>query len=133
MTDTTPAIEGEFICVVCPNGCAIDAEFIPGDSPKLIAFSGAKCPRGEKWLRQEIESPMRTIATSVLVRDGDYICASVRTKSPIPLAKVRDVMNSLRGMEIDAPVRVGQTIIVGPAGTDTEIIATRDVAAIMPI
>lgn len=123
-------LRNEFVCVVCPNGCTIDAEFEPGTRetpPRLISFEGAKCARGEAWIRQEIESPMRTIATNVLVRGGDCINASVRTSRPIPLHAVLDVMAALRDVVLDAPVAIGRVVLKNPAGTDTDIIATRNV------
>jgi CxxC motif-containing protein len=73
---------------------------------------------------------MRTIATSVPVEGGDCILASVRTARPIPLDKVRAVMDMLRDMTLEAPVRIGQVVANGPAGTDTEIVATRNVKKI---
>lgn len=126
----TEIVKGEFVCVVCPNGCAIDAEFVKGDSPKLISAEGARCARGNKWVKQEIEEPMRTIATSVLVRNGDYICASVRTQGPVPLEKISRVMDAVRGLVLDAPVHIGQVLVKNPAGTETNIIATRNVARV---
>lgn len=122
-------LQGEFICVVCPNGCALDVTFEKsGDGPsRVVSFTGAKCPRGEAWIKQEIESPMRTIATSVPVRNGDDLLASVRTNRPIPLAKVPAVMEAVRGVTLEAPVKIGQIVAANPAGADTEIIATRNV------
>lgn len=123
-------ISGEFLCVLCPNGCSIDASFYKGPPPVLVSFEGAKCKKGEDWIRQEIEEPMRTVPTSVLVNHGDYICASVRTSKPIPLDKVHAVMDALRGISLEAPVRIGQVVASNPAGTDTDIIATRNVARV---
>ena len=120
-------IRGEFICVVCPNGCPIDAEFTRGESPRLISHEGAKCKRGEAWIVQEIEMPMRTIASSVLVEGGDYCAASVRTNRPIPLASIPAVMEAVRTVTLQAPVAIGQIVLAHPAGTDTDIIATRNV------
>ena len=133
MTERAKTLRNEFVCIVCPNGCTIDAEFEPGEPgtpPRLIAFEGARCARGETWIRQEIESPMRTIATSVLVRGGDYINASVRTDKPIPLSAVKDVMHAVRDIVLDAPVHIGQVVLANPAGADTDVVATRDVAKI---
>ena len=130
MNNAEQHVRGEFICVVCPNGCAIDAEFVKGPPPRLIAFSGAACKRGEAWILQEIEQPMRTIASNVLVRGGDCINASVRTSKPIPLDAVPAVMEAVRGVVLTAPVHIGQVVVAAPAGTDTDIIATRNVAAI---
>lgn len=123
-------MKGEFLCVVCPNGCVIEAEFSQGERekpPKLTEAVGHRCSRGLKWVRQEIENPMRTIATSVPVRNGNSISASVRTTKPIPLAKVMDVMDVIRRENPEAPLRIGQVLLAGPAGTDTEIVVTRNV------
>ena len=121
-------ITGEFLCVLCPNGCSIDVEFIKGPPPKLLSFEGAKCERGEAWILQEIEQPMRSIASNVLVEGGDYITASVRTSKPIPLDAIPAVMEAVRTVTAKAPVKLGQVLLARPAGTDTDIIATRNVA-----
>ncbi|MDR1731407.1 MAG: DUF1667 domain-containing protein [Synergistaceae bacterium] len=124
-------IKGEFTCVVCPNGCFIEAEYLEGGSegPKLLSLAGNQCKRGETWVRQEIETPMRTISTSVPVHGGDFLLASVRTAEPIPLAKVQDVMAEIRKTSLNAPLSIGQVVLKNPAGTETEIIVTRNVAA----
>ncbi len=131
---SSDTIQAEFVCVVCPTGCAIDAEYVPGREdapPRLIRAEGFTCQRGEKWIRQEIEEPMRTIALSVLVRNGDYLCASVRTQSPVPLDKIRQVADAVRDVVLEAPVHIGQIVVKNPAGAGTDVIATREVARIV--
>ena len=123
----------EFVCVVCPNGCFIETTYKKGDPEKgepseLFEAKGYTCPRGETWIRQEIENPMRTIAGSVMVRGGDYLCASVRTKNPIPLSKIHDVMNEIRKLRPKAPLAIGDVLLVNPAGAETEIVVTRAVS-----
>lgn len=120
-------MRGEFICVVCPNGCAIDAEFTTGKPPKLISAEGYICKKGLEWVQQEIENPMRTIASSVLVRNGNFIAASVRTRTPIPLEKVGRVMEEIRKHHPEAPVRIGEVLVSNVAGTGADVIFTRDV------
>lgn len=120
-------MKGEFLCVVCPNGCTIDAEFTDKKPPKLIAAEGQRCQRGLDWVTQEIEKPMRTIASSVLVRNGDFLTASVRTDKPIPLDKVMKVVEEIRALCLDAPLRSGEVVIEQPLGVDTNIIVTRSV------
>ena len=119
--------KGEFVCVVCPNGCLIEAEFSTVRPFQLLELSGNRCERGKSWVQQELENPLRTIATSVPVKNGDFLTASVRTKKPIPLEKVPAVMDELRKMTLKAPVHIGQSILKNPAGTDTEVVATREV------
>ena len=58
----------QFTCIVCPNGCEIEAEVENG---QVISVTGHTCPRGEQYVRQELTAPRRTIASSVLVNVGD--------------------------------------------------------------
>lgn len=117
----------EFICVVCPNGCSIKTEYEEGPPMKLISAEGYRCPKGREWVKQEIENPMRTFSSSVLVKDGDFLEASVRITKPIPLSKVFDVMDEIRGLHPSAPLHIGDVLLENPAGTDTEVIVTRNV------
>ncbi|QTX32069.1 DUF1667 domain-containing protein [Aminithiophilus ramosus] len=120
----------EFVCVVCPNGCLLSLEISAEKPAKLLSLSGQGCPRGEIWARQEIENPLRTIASSVLVADGDFPLVSVRTDAPIPLASVPAVMAEIRRLSVEAPVRIGDVLLAGPAGTACNVIATRSVRRI---
>ena len=76
----------EFTCVVCPNGCSIVVDVDNDETPVVTRVQGNVCKRGELWARQEVENPMRTIASSVPVQRGDFPLASVRASRPIPLA-----------------------------------------------
>lgn len=120
-------MKGEFLCVLCPNGCAIDVEFTDDRPPKMTSFAGAHCTRGEEWIRQEVERPLRTIATSVPIKNGEMICASVKTSTPIPLEKIMDVMAEIRTVYPEAPLVIGDVLLNNPAGTNTKIIVTRNV------
>lgn len=123
-------IEKEFICVVCPNGCTIKTRYENGKPAKLLSAEGMRCPRGNTWIQQEIENPMRTFSTSILVDGGDFIEASVRLTKPIPLFKVFDVMAELKKIRLKAPLLIGDVILTNPAGTETEVIVTRNVLQI---
>ena len=57
----------QFTCIVCPNGCEIEAEVENG---QVISVTGHTCPRGEQYVRQELTAPRRTIASSVLGKGG---------------------------------------------------------------
>ena len=125
----------ELTCVRCPNGCTIMVELdengkILVDAEGKLAITGSVCKLGDEWTKQEVENPMRTIASSIPVKDGDLLMVSVRTSRPIPLGKIFEVMKEVRQKTLTAPVTIGDVIIANPAGTDTDIIATRDVAKI---
>ncbi len=120
----------ELICVVCPNGCRLAVEVEEGPEPKVLSVSGQTCPKGETWARQEVEAPLRTIASSIRVTGGTMRLASVRTDRAIALSKIFRVMKEIRAVTLEAPVRIGDVILDGPAGTDCRIIATRHVPKI---
>ena len=46
----------QFTCIVCPNGCEIEAEVENG---QVISVTGHTCPRGEQYVRQELTAPAR--------------------------------------------------------------------------
>lgn len=119
----------EFTCVVCPNGCSLKVEVTDGEKPEVVKVEGNICKRGESWARQEVENPMRTIASSILVRGGDFTLASVRTDSPVPLRSIRAIMDEIRSVTADAPLEIGDVVLENPAGTDCRIIVTRKVRA----
>ena len=120
----------ELTCVVCPNGCSIVVNVDNDENPVVTKVQGNICPRGEAWARQEVENPMRTIASSVPVQGGDFPLASVRTNRPIPLAGIGEVMKEIRQVTLEAPVEIGQTVLSRPAGYDTEVIVTRRVLSV---
>ena len=128
------SVKRELTCVKCPNGCTIMVELdengkilINADG-KLAIAKEVPCKAGDEWAKQEVENPMRTIASSIPVEDGDSLMVSVRTDRPIPLGKIFEVMAEIRQKSLTAPVTIGDVIIASPAGCDTDIIATRDVA-----
>lgn len=120
-------IEKQYTCIVCPRGCTITAKMTDDVPPKFISATGYSCPRGLKWVKQEIEAPMRTFSTSVPVKNGETVEASVRTASPIPLEKIFVVMNEIKKVTVEAPVKIGDVVLTNPAGVETEIIITRNV------
>lgn len=117
----------EYTCVVCPNGCTLKVEVSEGDHPEVVKVNGNICKRGDAWVRQEVENPMRTIASSVLVRGGDFPLASVRTDAPIPLGSIGSVMQKIRDVATDAPLHIGDVVLANPAGTACNVIVTREV------
>ena len=121
----------EFTCVVCPNGCTIVVDVDNDETPVVTRVQGNVCRRGEAWARQEVENPMRTIASSVPVNNGDFPLVSVRTNRPVPLARIREVMEEIRRVSPSAPVGIGDVIVSSPAGCDTEVVATRRVRKIV--
>lgn len=117
----------EFTCIICPNGCEIQAEINDG---VLTSVSGHTCPKGEAYVRQELTDPRRNIATSVLVKDGDLPLASVRLTNPIPKDQIFAAMETIRGLSLTAPVKAGDVILKGILGNDSDVIVTKSVLKI---
>ena len=122
----------ELICVLCPNGCLLQADIQDGDQPVVTDVTGNLCDKGPEWARQEIINPMRTIASSVLVEGGDFPLVSVRTDSPISLKMIFNVMEEIKAVHLKAPVKIGDVIIEKIAGLPCNIIATRNIQKIAP-
>ena len=117
----------ELICIVCPNGCQIQAEIEESDNIQVKEITGHLCDKGPDWAEQEIINPMRTIASSIIVEGGDFPLVSVRTDSPIPLRTIPDIMEAIKSSKAKAPVKIGDIMLKNPAGTSCNIIATRTV------
>jgi len=122
----------EFTCVVCPNGCGIAVDVDDDETPVVTRVLGNVCKRGEDWARQEVENPMRTIASSVPVHGGNFLLASVRTNRPVPRARIARIMEEIKKVALEAPVAIGDVVLRNPAGCDTEIVATRNVEKSRP-
>ncbi len=110
----------ELTCIVCPMGCRMTAEKSGG----VIKVSGNTCKRGEKYAIQEMTCPMRTLTSLVKVRGGEGPLCPVKTADAIPKAMIDAALEAVRGVCIDAPVRIGDVVIPNIAGTGVDLIAT---------
>ena len=115
----------QFTCIVCPNGCDITVE----DNGGALVIAGEGCPRGRTYVTQEMTDPQRTIATSIRVIGGESDLCSVRLTKPIPKAKIMEAVQAIHSLTPKAPVAIGDVLLPGILGTDSDVIATRNVAA----
>lgn len=113
-----------YTCIICPNGCEIEIEEADG---KIIWVEGAICEKGKNYVQQELTHPMRTIATTVLVRNGELSQTSVRLTKAIPKENIFDVMNEIKKVKLQAPVKVGDIAIKNVLGLDSDVIVTKPV------
>lgn len=112
------------VCVQCPVGCKIKFELIDG---KIAKVEGNKCPRGLAYLEDELREPKRVVPSSVRVIGGSYQLVSVKTSAPIPKKYIPQLMEKLRKMKINAPVKVGDVILKNVFDTGVDVVATRTV------
>lgn len=114
----------KFTCICCPLGCQITVTEENGQ----IRIMGNNCPKGEKYVRDEMTNPTRMVTTMVDVNGGDIPVVSVKTKEAISKDKIEDCIIALKGISVDAPVKIGDIILDDVAGTGISIIATKNVA-----
>ena len=58
---------------------------------------------------------------------GKADMVSVKTREDIPKEKIFDCIKSLKGVEVEAPVHIGDVILPDAAGTGVDIVATKNV------
>lgn len=109
-------------CIGCPLGCPLELTIRDG---RLYAISGHSCPRGEEYARQEFSDPRRMLCTTVRCPTGLWPRLPVKSATALPKAKIRTAAQILHGMEVEAPVRIGQIILEDVANTGIAVIATR--------
>ena len=93
----------------------------------MICVSGNTCRRGEIYARKEVTNPTRIVTSTVKVVNGTSGTVSVKTKEDIPKEKIFACVQALRGIEVQAPVHIGDVILENVAGTGVDIVATRNV------
>jgi CxxC motif-containing protein len=115
-----------FTCILCPNGCEIEATLDGGD---VAGIKGNLCDKGKGYVEQEVLHPVRNIASSVLVSRGEIPLVSVRLTAPVPRERIFDVMAEITKQQLVAPVHPGQVVIRDVLGLGSDVIATKAVAA----
>lgn len=116
----------QFICIVCPNGCEMEAEIENG---QVLSVIGQTCCRGEQYVRQELAAPRRTIASSVLVKGGELPVASVRLTNAVPKDMIFPIMDQIRKVVLTAPVKAGTIVLRNVCGLDSDVMVTKNVNA----
>ena len=118
------------ICIGCPMGCELTVELPQSGSSYSIddiKVSGELCKIGITYGKEEATNPTRNIATSVRVVGGDIPMLSVKNSKPIPKGKIMDCVKAVHAVEMKAPIKVGDVVLVDAAGTGVDFIATRNI------
>lgn len=111
-------------CINCPMGCPLAVEMEGG---QVIKVSGNTCKRGEVYARKEVTNPTRIVTSTVKVVNGKTDMVSVKTKEDIPKEKIFDCVRALKGVRVEAPVRIGDVVAGNIAGTGVDVAATGNV------
>lgn len=120
----------QFNCTTCPSECLLTVEVERGADGAVVevrSVTGNSCPRGDKFAHQELTCPMRVLTTTVAISDGDETPLPVRTAEAIPLALHAQAMSLIRGLVIDAPIRMGDVVLENLLNTNIDLIASMDI------
>ena len=120
----------QFSCTTCPSECLLTVEVersADGAVVEARSVTGNSCPRGDKFAHQELTCPMRVLTTTVAVSGGDEALLPVRTAAALPLALHAQAMDLIRGLVIDAPIRMGDVVLEDLLSTNIDLIASMDI------
>lgn len=120
----------QFNCTTCPSECLLTVEVeldANGAVAAVRSVTGNSCPRGDKFAHQELTCPMRVLTTTVAVSGGDEALLPVRTAEDIPLALHAQAMDLIRGVVVEAPIRMGDIVLEDILGTNIDLIASMDI------
>lgn len=120
----------QFNCTTCPSECLLTVE-VERDANGAVAaarsVTGNNCPRGDKFAHQELTCPMRVLTTTVAVSGGDEALLPVRTAEAIPLTLHAQAMDLIRGLVVEAPIRMGDIVLEDLLNTNIDLIASMDI------
>ncbi|AFA48043.1 DUF1667 domain-containing protein [Acetobacterium woodii] len=114
----------KFICIGCPKGCSLEVQH---HEKKIHEISGYNCKIGLKYAETEFTEPKRTITTTVKLKSGLLPFVPVKTRDPVNKEKMFEVMNVIRKLEIESPVKVGDIVVSNIAGTGVDLVCTRNI------
>lgn len=120
----------QFNCTTCPSECLLTVEVerdANGAVVEVRSVTGNNCPCGDKFAHQELTCPTRVLTTTVAVSGGDETLLPVRTAEAIPLALHAQAMNLIRGLVVNAPIRMGDVVLEDLLDTSINLIASMDI------
>lgn len=115
----------ELTCINCPMGCLLQVEI--GEENAIVSVSGNTCKRGEMYARTEVSHPVRMITTTLPVVCGKSAMVSCKSRQPIDKAKIFAWMKALKGIQVKAPIQIGDVLVANVAQTGVDLVATMNV------
>ena len=110
----------EFTCIICPRGCRLQVD-------DNMNVTGNTCPRGKDYAISELTNPVRSITSSIRVRNRDDLLVSVKTSGQIPKGKIFEVMEEINKLSVDAPTRIGDVAKKDILGLGVDILITKNI------
>ena len=110
----------KIICIVCPKGCHLNID-------ENFTVTGHDCERGIDYGKNELQNPVRTITSTVKVKNANHRRCPVKTESPIPKGLIMEAMALLDNVELVAPVKLGQVVVADICGTGVAFVTSRSI------
>ncbi|WP_040211472.1 DUF1667 domain-containing protein [Clostridium polynesiense] len=114
----------ELVCIRCPLGCNLQVTIDDGKATKV---TGNSCKRGEEYGIKECANPTRIVTSIIPVENGDVNMLPIKTKGDVPKELIFQCLKELKGIKINAPVKIGDIIVKNIAGTGVDMVATREI------
>ena len=95
----------ELTCICCPMGCALSVE-LEGSNVLTV-------------------NPVRMVTSIVKVKNGQLKMLPVKTKEPIDKSKIKECLEALKNIEVQAPIHIGDIVVKNVVGVD--IVASRNI------
>ncbi len=116
-------ITENLICITCPMGCTLQ---VTHEGDTVLSVEGNNCARGAAYVRRELTDPRRMVATTVRVSGGLHPLIPVYTREPFPKPRISELLEAIRSVQIEAPVKMEQVVLADALGTGIDVIASRD-------
>lgn len=113
-----------YLCVECPLGCRLEVE--EDMDGHIVDVRGYACRKGKTFAVSEHTDPRRMVTTTVAVDGGLWPRLPVRTTTAVPTDRVWAVVELLRRVSVESPVRMGEVVFADIAGTGVDVVASRD-------
>ena len=107
----------QYICLTCPNCCALTTDG--------IQVSGHKCEKGQAFACQEWLEPLRVITTTIRMEtDHGMHIVPVKTAAPVPLTRLPAIMQKIKSLRFNEVPPLGTRITLGDQPEPWDIIVT---------
>jgi CxxC motif-containing protein len=122
MMSTPVSTKTKLICITCPKGCTLD---VTRDGDTIIEVKPG-CKRGHEYAKRELADPRRMVATTIRIRGSSHPLLPVYTAAAFPKGRISDLQAALRGIELRAPIKMGDVVVANALDTGIDILASRD-------
>ena len=110
----------EFVCIVCPRGCHLKVD-------DQMNVTGNTCPRGKVYAINELTHPLRTITSTVRVKNREECVVPVKTVPEVPKEKIFEVMEEINKASVSAPCQIGDIAIKNVLGLGSNVVICKNV------